>query len=103
MIQPLCPAGQSLNYGGHDARNRTRVYIGTRKRGGRCAQKTQCTSSPLKNLAIHMHEPAQQRARELANTGSQFTSQRRSPRLADRVIPIGGQRPYSDPGLVARP
>jgi hypothetical protein len=24
----LCPAGQQLNYGGHNARNRTHVYIG---------------------------------------------------------------------------
>jgi hypothetical protein len=26
-----CPAGEQLNYGGHSARNRTHVYIGTRK------------------------------------------------------------------------
>ncbi|PYX31376.1 MAG: hypothetical protein DMG77_06835, partial [Acidobacteria bacterium] len=64
----LCPAGQQLNYGGHNARNRTHVYIGTRKRCGGCAQKAQCTSSPLKYLAIHMHEPARQRARDLVNT-----------------------------------
>jgi hypothetical protein len=43
----LCPAGQQLKYGGHDARNRTLVYIGTRKRCGGCAQKAQCTTSPL--------------------------------------------------------
>lgn len=42
-------------------------YIGTRKRCGGCAQKAQCTSSPLKYLAIHMHEPARQRARDLVN------------------------------------
>jgi hypothetical protein len=35
----LCPAGQQLNYGGHNARNRAHVYIGTRKRCGGCAQK----------------------------------------------------------------
>jgi transposase len=63
-----CPAGQQLNYGGHNARNRTHVYIGTRKRCGGCAQKAQCTTSPLKYLAIHMHEPARQHARDLANT-----------------------------------
>src|SRR5450432_66428 len=28
----MCPAGEQLNYGGHSARNRTHVYIGTRKR-----------------------------------------------------------------------
>ena len=64
----LCPAGQQLNYGGHNARNRTHVYIGTRKRCGGCAQKAQCTTSPLKYLAIHVHEPARQRARDLSNT-----------------------------------
>jgi hypothetical protein len=47
----LCPAGQQLNYGGRIARNRTHVCIGTRKRCGGCAQKAQCTSSPLEYLA----------------------------------------------------
>ena len=64
----VCPAGEQLNYGGHSARNRTHVYIGTRKRCGACAQKAQCTSSSLKYLAIHVHEPARQRARDLINT-----------------------------------
>src|SRR5205809_6476714 len=72
----LCPAGQQLNYGGHNARNRTHVYIGTRKRCGACAQKAQCTSSPLKYLAIHIHEPARQRARDLANTSGFANAQR---------------------------
>ena len=64
----LCPVGQQLNYGGHNARNRSHAYIGSRKHGGTCAQKAQCTSSPLKHLAIHIHEPSRQRARDLANT-----------------------------------
>ena len=72
----LCPAGQPLNYGGHNARNRTHVYIGTRKRCGACAQKAQCTSSPLKYLAIHMHEAARQRARELVTTPEFANAQR---------------------------
>src|SRR5437899_1293703 len=72
----LTPAGQQLNYGGHNARNRTHVYIGTRKRCGACAQKAQCTSSPLKYLAIHIHEPARQRARDLANTPGFANAQR---------------------------
>src|SRR5712691_8824316 len=72
----LCPAGQQLNYGGHNARNRTHVYIGTRKRCGACAQNTQCPTSPLKYLAIHMHESARQRARDLANTPSFANAQR---------------------------
>jgi Transposase DDE domain len=51
-----CPAGQPLNYG-RNQRNRTYAYIGTRKRCGACSY-----------LAIHMDEPARQRARELVNT-----------------------------------
>src|SRR3984885_5534406 len=72
----LCPAGQQLNYGGHNARNRTHVYVGTRKRCGGCAQKTQCTRSPLKYLAIRVHEPARQRARDLVNTPAFVQAQR---------------------------
>src|ERR1700676_4238804 len=72
----LCPAGEQLNYVGLNARNRTHVYIGTRKRCGGCAQKTQCTRSPLKYLAIHVHEPARQRARDLVNTPAFVQAQR---------------------------
>ena len=71
-----CPAGQQLNYGGHNARNRTYVYIGTRNRCGACSQKAQCTPGPLKYLAIHMHESARQRARELVNTPEFANAQR---------------------------
>ena len=59
---------QQLNYGGRSLRNRTYAYIGTRKRCGACALKAQCTSGAFRFLAIHMDEPARQRARELAKT-----------------------------------
>ena len=72
----LCPAGQQLNYGGRSLRNRTNVYIGTRKRCGECALKAQCTSAAVRYLAIHMEEPARQRARELANTPEFAKAQR---------------------------
>ena len=81
----LCPAGQPLNYGGHNARNRTHVYIGTRKRCGGCAQKPQCTSSPLKYLAIHMHEPARQRARDLVHTPA-FANARRERKKVEALF-----------------
>jgi len=71
-----CPAGQQLNYGGRSDRNRTYVYIGTRKRCGACAQRPQCTSAAFRCLAIHMHEPVRQRARELANTPEFAKAQR---------------------------
>jgi hypothetical protein len=64
----LCPAGQQLNFVGLNVRNRTHAYIGSRKRCGACPQKAQCTTGQYKYLAIHIHEPARQRARELART-----------------------------------
>src|SRR5215813_1827497 len=70
------PAGQPLNYGGRNVRNRTYAYIGTRKRCGECALKAQCTSGAFRFLAIHMEEPARQRARELANTPEFAKAQR---------------------------
>jgi transposase len=72
----VCPAGQQLNYGGQSTRNRTYVYIGTRKRCGACSQRGQCTSAAFRCLAIHMHEPVRQRARELANTPEFAKAQR---------------------------
>src|SRR5215469_4935284 len=71
-----CPAGQQLNYGGRNQRNRTYAYIGTRKRCGACALKAQCTSGAFRFLAIHMDEPARRRARELANTPEFAKAQR---------------------------
>jgi hypothetical protein len=72
----LCPAGQQLNYGGRSMRNRTNVYIGTRKRCGECALKSQCTSAAVRYLAIHMEEAARQRARMLVNTPEFAKAQR---------------------------
>src|SRR5713101_2328558 len=72
----LCPAGQPLNFVGLNVRNRTHAYIGSRKRCGACPQKAQCTTGQYKYLAIHIHEPARQRARDLANTPAFAHSQR---------------------------
>ena len=72
----LCPAGQQLNYGGRSMRNRTYAYLGTRKGGGECALKAHGTSGAFRFLAIHMEEPARQRARELANTPEFAQAQR---------------------------
>src|SRR5260370_28666477 len=47
-----------------------------RKRCGRCAQRVQCTRSPLEYFAIHMHEPPRQRAGDLANTPAFVNAQR---------------------------
>jgi len=92
-----CPAGQQLNYGGRSMRNRTYAYIGTRKRCGACALKAQCTSGAFRFLAIHMDEPARQRARELANTPEFAKAQRgkkeggspvRGTQESDRIAPL---------------
>jgi hypothetical protein len=72
----LCPAGQRLNFVGLNVRNRTHAYIGSRKRCGACSQKAQCTTGQYKYLAIHIHEPARQRARDLANTPGFANAQR---------------------------
>src|SRR5216684_3925792 len=71
-----CPAGEQLNYVGLNIRNRAHAYIGSAKRCGACSQKAQCTTGQYKYLAIHMHEPARQRARDLANTPAFAHSQR---------------------------
>jgi hypothetical protein len=75
-IRYLCPAGQQLNFVGLNVRNRTHAYIGNRKRCGACSQKAQCTTGQYKYLAIHVHEPARQRARELVNTPEFASAQR---------------------------
>jgi transposase len=72
----ICPAGQPLNHGGRSHRNRAHTYIGTRKRCGPCTQRPQCTSAAFRSLVIHLHEPARQRARELANTPAFAHAQR---------------------------
>jgi hypothetical protein len=72
----LCPAGEQLNYVGLNVRNRAHAYIGSAKGCGACSQKAQCTSGRYKYLAIHIHEPARQRARNLANTPAFASAQR---------------------------
>src|SRR5216683_849263 len=71
-----CPAGEQLNYVGLNVRNRAHAYMGSAKRCGACSQKPQCTSGQYKYLAIHMHEPARQRARDLADTPAFASAQR---------------------------
>jgi transposase len=71
-----CPAGEQLNYVGLNVRNRAHAYIGSTKRCGACSQKAQCTTGRYKYLAIHIHEPVRQRARELAQTPEFAKAQR---------------------------
>ena len=59
-----CPEGKQLTYVGINAINRTHVYVATRKRCRECTQKAQCTTGRYRQIAIHVHEPVRQRARE---------------------------------------
>ncbi len=72
----ICPAGQPPNYVGLNVRNRAHAYIGSGKRCGACLLKPQCTRGRYRYLAIHVHEPVRQRARELANTEAFVQAQR---------------------------
>ena len=76
-----CPAGERLNYVGLNVRNRAHAYIGSAKRCGACSQKARCTSGRYKYLAIHIHESARQRARELVNTREFSKAQRQSKKV----------------------
>jgi transposase len=72
----LCPEGKQLTYVGVNLRNRTHLYKATAKRCRGCSQKAQCTRGLYKTIAIHIHEPARQHARELAKTPAFEMSQR---------------------------
>jgi hypothetical protein len=71
-----CPAGEQLNYVGLNVRNRAHAYIGSAKRCGACPQKAECTNGRYKYLAIHIHESARQRTRELVSTPAFAQAQR---------------------------
>ncbi len=71
-----CPAGEQLNYVGLNVRNRAHAYIGSAKRCGACPLKANCTTGRYKYLAVHIHEPVRQRARELAQTPEFAKAQR---------------------------
>jgi len=81
----ICPAGQPLNYGGRNLRNRTYAYIGTRTRCGACALKPECTGGAFRYLAIHMDEAARERAREFANT-PEFTKAQRQRKKVEALF-----------------
>jgi hypothetical protein len=57
-------------------RNRNHIYRATRKRCRECAQKSQCTTGHYGQIAIHVHEPARQRARERATIPAFAAAQR---------------------------
>jgi transposase len=71
-----CPEGKRLTYLGVNPRNRNHIYRATRKRCRECAHKSQCTTGHYRQIAIHVHEPARQRARERATAPAFAAAQR---------------------------
>jgi transposase len=71
-----CPEGKRLTYLGVNPRNRNHIYRATRKRCRECSHKSQCTTGHYRQLAIHIHEPARQRARERVTVPAFAAAQR---------------------------
>jgi len=72
----ICPEGKPLKYAGINPLNRTHRYCSTLKRCRDCGQKNRCTRGKYRTLAIHICEPARQRAHALAQTPGFAISQR---------------------------
>jgi Transposase DDE domain len=79
-----CPEGKRLTYVGINAINRTHVYVATWKRCRDCPQKTQCTKGRYRQIAIHVHEPAQ-RASERATVPA-FAAEQRQRRKIEALF-----------------
>ena len=71
-----CPAGKRLTYLGVNPRNRNHIYRATPKRCRECAHKSQCTTGHYRQITIHVHEAARQRARERATVPAFVAAQR---------------------------
>ncbi len=71
-----CPEGKRLTYLGVNPRNRNHIYRATRKRCRECSQKSQCTTGHYRQIAIHVHEAARQRARERTTVPAFAAAQR---------------------------
>jgi transposase len=72
----ICTEGKLLKYVGVNPLNRTHLYYSTVKRCRDCSQKSRCTRGKYRTLAIHICEPARQRAHALAQTPAFAISQR---------------------------
>ena len=72
----ICPEGKLLKYVGVNPLNRTHLYYSTVKRCRDCSQKSRCTRGKYPTLAIHICEPARQRAHALAQTPAFAIAQR---------------------------
>jgi hypothetical protein len=81
----ICPEGKTLTYVGVNELNRTHVYASTPKRCRDCLQKAQCTRGRCRFVNVHIHEPARQRAQELAKT-LEFVQAQRARRKVEALF-----------------
>jgi hypothetical protein len=72
----ICPEGKPLKYVGINRRNHTHLYYSTVKRCRDCPQKNRCTRAKYRAIAIHVCEPARQRAYARAQSPMFAISQR---------------------------
>ncbi len=63
-----CPQGQTLHYSGMYRQKQGYIYQTTESQCRGCPVKNRCTSGAIRRIFVHWHEPARQRARELAQT-----------------------------------
>ena len=75
------PEGKQLTYVGINGINRTHVYVATPKRCRDCVQKAQSTTGRYRQIAIHVHEPLRQRARDRASVPAFAAAQRQRRRI----------------------
>lgn len=71
-----CPQGQMLRYHGMARENQGYIYRTAESQCRGCPVKKQCTPAPFRKIFVHWHEPARQRARELAQTPAYACSKR---------------------------
>jgi len=71
-----CPQGQTLRYSSVYRRKQGYIYQTTESQCRGCPVKNRCTSGTIRRIFVHWHEPARQRARELAQTSAYACSRR---------------------------
>ena len=72
----VCPEGKELKYIGVKEANHSHVYRATIKKCRDCPQKASCTGGRYRQIVVHIHEAARQRARERAVLPSFAAAQR---------------------------
>jgi transposase len=71
-----CPQGQALRYRGMCRQGQGYIYQTTESQCRGCPVKNRCTNGATRRIFVHWHEPARQRARELAQTPAYDWSKR---------------------------